>query len=351
MTPLVGGSTGSLLDDHDAVLFDLDGVLYIGPDVVSGAAVVVAAVRARGVAIAYVTNNASRTPQTVAAHLSDLGIPASPDEVATSAQAVATLVAAAHPADSPVLVVGGDGLRVALADRGLRPVDRADEGPVAVVQGFGPEVGWRQLAEGTYAVRAGVPWYASNLDATVPTPGGIAPGNGALVDVIAATTGQRPAVAGKPEPPLHEEAVSRAGAQQPLVVGDRLDTDIEGANRVGAASLLVLTGIATPLELVNAPVGLRPTYVSEDLATGLLAAHPPVTTGGDGERSCGGWTATFDGPRVTLRGTGERVDALRALCVAVWADEGQASGRAAEGVAVEGAAVEGAAEALALAGW
>ncbi len=342
MRPLVDGSPGSLLDDHDAVLFDLDGVLYIGPDVVPGAAEVVAHVRARGVAIAYVTNNASRTPQTVAAHLSDLGIPASPDEVATSAQAVATLIAADVPAGSRVLVVGGEGLRVALADRGLRAVDRADQEPVAVVQGFGPEVGWRQLAEGTYAVGAGVPWYASNLDATVPTPGGIAPGNGALVDVIAATTGRRPTVAGKPEPPLHAEAVSRAGAQQPLVVGDRLDTDIEGANRVGAASLLVLTGIATPLELVNAPARLRPTYVAEDLAAGLLAPHPPVTTGEARGRSCGGWTATFDGTRVTLRGTGDRVDALRALCVAAWDGEDQAGSRA---------TADGIEEALALAGW
>ena len=318
MTYLSGGSDRPLVERHDAILFDLDGVLYVGPDPVPGAAEAVAAVRARGVAVAFVTNNAWRPPGTVAAHLSELGIPAQAADVVTSAQAVATLVQAAVPAGSAVLVVGGEGLREALVERELRPVDSNDARPRAVVQGFAPDVDWSALAEATYAVRAGVPWYASNLDATVPTPRGLAPGNGALVEVVAHATGSRPIVAGKPETPLHTEAVRRTGADRPLVVGDRLDTDIEGANRAGAPSLLVLTGVTSPRDLVLAPEHVRPTYVSADLLAGLLAGHPAVDmTEGEG-RSCGGWIAVAAKGAVSLHGNGDRVDALRALCVAVW---------------------------------
>ena len=313
------GADRPLVEVHDAVLFDLDGVLYVGPAAVPGAAAAVAAVRRHGVAVGFVTNNASRTPATVAAHLSELGIAARPEDVVTSAQAVATLVAERVPAGSPVLVVGGEGLQVALAERGLVPVARADLRPAAVVQGFAPEVGWVLLAEGSYAVRAGAPWFASNLDATVPTDRGLAPGNGALVDVIATATGRRPLVAGKPETPLHAEAVRRTGARSPLVVGDRLDTDIEGALRAGAPALLVMTGVSTAAEVVLAPARRRPTYVAADLERGLLAAHPPAVPTGAGGFRCAGWTATSPPSGPALVGSGDPVDALRALCAAVWA--------------------------------
>ena len=139
---------------------------------------------------AFVTNNAARTPETVAAHLRELGVEAQPDDVVTSAQAAATLVLGRVGAGAAVLVVGGEGLRAALIERGLRPVTSADDA-VAVVQGFAPDVDWQALAEGTFAVRRGLPWIAANLDSTVPTPRGMAPGNGALVGVIAQTTGRR----------------------------------------------------------------------------------------------------------------------------------------------------------------
>ena len=320
MRPLLDGTDLPLATRHDTALLDLDGVLYVGPDAVPGAPEAVAAARALGMRAAFVTNNAARTPATVAAHLSELGIPATPEQVVTSAQAVATLVAAAVPAGSAVLVVGGEGLDDALVERGLRPVRSAGDGPAAVVQGFSPDVGWGLLAEGTYAVGAGVPWFASNLDTTLPTPQGMAPGNGALVGVIATATGRSPVAAGKPETPLHDEAVRRTGARDPLVVGDRLETDVDGANRAGVPSLLVLTGVASAADLVAAPAGLRPTYVAADLRTGLLAPHPPV--GGDAGSgwTCGGWTARVSGNRLTVTGAGDRVDGLRAVCVAHWAD-------------------------------
>jgi HAD superfamily hydrolase (TIGR01450 family) len=315
--PIATGSDRPLADVHDVALVDLDGVLYVGPEAVPGAPDAVLAVRAAGMRVAYVTNNAARTPEAVAAHLSELGVPAVADDVVTSAQAVARMVAAQVPPGSPVLVVGGDGLDSAVTACGLRPVRRADDAPAAVVQGFSPDVGWRLLAEGTYAVNAGAPWFASNLDTTLPTPQGRAPGNGALVGVIAAATGRRPVAAGKPETPLHEEAVRRTGASDPLVVGDRLDTDVEGANRAGAPSLLVLTGVSTPADLVQAERPLRPTYVSRDLRSGLLEPHPRVHRRDDGWQ-CGGWVCAVDAGGIRLSGQGDGLDGLRALCVARW---------------------------------
>ncbi|MEO7982049.1 MAG: HAD-IIA family hydrolase [Sporichthyaceae bacterium] len=320
MTPsLREGSDQPLASRHDVALLDLDGVLYVGPDAVPGAPEAVAAAAEAGLRPAYVTNNAARTPEMVAEHLRELGVPASAEDVVTSAQAAARLLANRLPAGSAVLVVGGEGLTAALTERGLRPVSEMADGVAAVVQGFSPDVGWRLLAEGTYAVTAGLPWVASNMDATVPTPRGRAPGNGALVDLVAGAAGRRPdVVAGKPETPLHRESVERTGAERPLVVGDRLDTDIAGANRAGTPSLLVLTGVSGPVDLLVATEALRPTYLAEDLRSGLLEPHPGVQPAGDGWR-CGRVTVTVSGHQVSVAGTGDRVDALRALCVAWWA--------------------------------
>ena len=327
------GSSEPLAQRYDTALVDLDGVVYIGPAVVPGAPEALAKARQAGMRVAFVTNNAARTPEAVAEHLRDLGVDAEPNDVVTSAQAAARLVAERVPAGARVLVVGGEGLRAALTERGLRPVQSADDDPAAVVQGFAPEVGWALLTEGAIAVRRGLPWVASNLDLTIPTARGRAPGNGALVGVIAAATGARPvAVAGKPELALHQEAVRRTGARHPVVVGDRLDTDIEGANRAGDDSLLVLTGVTSPQELVCAAAALRPSYIAEDLESGLLEPHPPVQEKAGGW-TCGGWTAERVGATWRLEGAGPRIDALRALCAGVWSgSEDAADDSAAEAV-------------------
>lgn len=318
LRPLREESPQPLIGGFDSVLFDLDGVLYIGPEAVPEAPEAVAAARAYGMRVAFVTNNASRTPDAVAAHLRSLGIAAEPEDVVTSAQAAATLVAETVAPGAAVLVVGGEGLDVALTEKGLRPVRHASKDLAAVVQGFSPDVGWGLLAEGTYAVNVGLPWIASNLDATVPTPRGLAPGNGALVEVIAKATGRRPIAAGKPHTPLHEEAVRRTGAQNPLVVGDRLDTDIEGAHRAGVASLLVLTGVTTPVDLVLAGRPHRPTYVCSDVRSGLLGGHPAVRPHEGGGWTCGGWVCTVTDDGIALIGGADVLDGLRAACVACW---------------------------------
>ena len=275
--------------------------------------------------LAYVTNNAFRTPAAIAALLTSFGVPATPDDVVTSAQAAARMVADRLPAGAPVLVIGGSGLRQAVRHQGLRPVTTAADRPQAVIQGYSPDISYPMLAEGGLAVAAGALFVASNGDLTLPSRRGRQPGNGSLVQVIATATGIRPLVAGKPEPPLHRESVLRTGAKHPLIVGDRLDTDIEAGSRVGADSMLVLTGVTSPAEAVLAPPSQRPTYLAENL-TGLLEPHPAVTIQDDGF-GCGGWTARWDTDRLELAGGGERIDGLRALCAAAWAD-GRASGAA-----------------------
>jgi glycerol-1-phosphatase len=314
-----------LSEVYDAALLDLDGVVYLGGAAVAKAPEALAAAREQGMQLAFVTNNASRTPSAIAAELNKLGVPADRTEVVTSAQAAAHLIADKVPPGAPVLVVGGMGLRQALRERGLRPVSTAAEKPAAVVQGYAPGIDYGLLAEGALAVRAGAWFVASNADTTLPTGRGLQPGNGSLLQVIETATGAKPVVAGKPEPPLHAESVARTGAKRPLVVGDRLDTDIEGACRAGTDSMLVLTGVSKPADAVLAPPNQRPAYLAHDLS-GLLEPHPAVTTTGP-EFRCGGWTArrrpvpaTRDGDadRLELTGGGAAIDGLRALCAAAW---------------------------------
>ncbi|THA59705.1 HAD-IIA family hydrolase [Streptomyces sp. A0958] len=315
------GSSTALSEAYDTALLDLDGVVYAGGLAIAHAVEALGTARDGGMHLAYVTNNALRTPAAVAQHLTELGVPAGPTDVITSAQAVARLVADQMPAGARVLVIGGEGLRVALRERGLEPVESADDDPVAVVQGYGgPDLAWGRFAEASYAINRGLPWFASNTDLTIPGARGIAPGNGAAVEVVRIATGAEPQVAGKPLPPMHRETVLRTGAERPLVVGDRLDTDIEGAFNGGVDSLLVLTGVTDAAQLVAAAPEHRPTYIDADLR-GLLTGQPEVVRDGEGF-GCGGWTASARDDRLVLDGDGDALDGLRALCAAAWSHAG-----------------------------
>ena len=266
-----GSGDDALLDAHDALLLDLDGVVYVGALAVPHAVAAIRAARERGAATAYVTNNAARPPAVVAEHLRELGLEVAEDDVVTSAQAGAREVAARVPEGSRVLAVGGPGVAEALRARGLEPVSLASDDPVAVVMGYGPDVAWRDLAQASYAVGRGALFVATNIDLSIPTAEGIAPGNGTLVRAVATATGREPLVAGKPFTPLLVESVERVGARSPLVVGDRLDTDIEAGHVTGIPTLLVLTGVTDVATLVAAAPHHRPTYLAADLR-GLLAS-------------------------------------------------------------------------------
>jgi HAD superfamily hydrolase (TIGR01450 family) len=289
----------------------------------------------------YVTNNASRRPADVAEHLEELGFPAGADDVVASSQAAAAMLAEQLPAGSPVLVVGTDALVAEVTAVGLAVTERADEA-VAVVQGHSPDTGWRQLAEATVALRAGAAWVACNLDPTLPTERGPLPGNGSMVAALRLASGRDPQVAGKPAPALLLDAVRRTGATAALMVGDRLDTDVEGGRAAGLATLLVLTGVSGAAELLAAPPALRPDYIGADMGALVLAADDLAP----GPRP--GWEVRVTGPgELTLSWSGgtDPLDALRTLCAAHW----EAGGGAAQVIA-DGPEAERALEILALDG-
>lgn len=325
------GSPVPLVEKHDVALLDLDGVVYVGTDAVPGVAGIIADAARAGMRFGYVTNNASRSPHQVGDHLRELGIAASDAEVITSSQAASRVLAERLAPGSPVLIIGTPALAAEVEAAGLRAVWSAADAPAGVVQGYSPDVNWAMLAEACVAVRDGVFWVATNTDATLPSPRGPMPGNGSFVAVVARTTGAVPVVAGKPEPAMHAECVLRTVAEFPLVVGDRLDTDIEGADRAGVPSLLVLTGLARPIDLLAARDGQRPTYVAAGLG-GLLVRHPEVDRD-EATARCGAWQVTAEGGELVLASAPGRTgsdssaaaassdddcDALRALAVMAW---------------------------------
>ena len=317
----LGGSDVPLCRAYDAALLDLDGVLYLGVDGVPHAAESVASARRQGMRLAFVTNNSSRSGAAVAKQLTRLGIEAVPDEVVTSSQAIVRWLHSRLEQGSKVLVVGSEDLASEVAEGGYRPVRIAD-GVRAVVQGLDPATSWTDLAEASIAIRAGALWVAGNADTTYPSGRGPLPGNGALVQALVTATGHRPAVVGKPEPELILAGVQRVGSSCPLVVGDRLDTDVLAAVRAGCDSLLVLTGVSDRAALLAAPRGGRPTYVASDLR-GLVEAHEaPVLS--DGGARCGPSEAWYDGEQLCTSGPDD--DALRAACALSWNRADDAAG-------------------------
>ncbi|MEV0157467.1 HAD-IIA family hydrolase [Micromonospora sp. NPDC050686] len=317
---MTGNAGERLVDGYALVVFDLDGVIYLIDRPIPGAVEAVRRLHAEGRGVAYATNNASRRSSEVAELLTGMGVPARAEEVLTSAAAAAELLRDRLPAGAPVLVVGAEALRAELRAAGLTPVSLADDAPAAVVQGYGPRVGWTELAEAAVAIRAGASWIATNTDRTLPSDRGPLPGNGSLVAALVTALRREPdVVVGKPEPALFATAARRAGSGRALVVGDRLDTDIEGARRAGLDSLLVLTGVSDVPELLAAPEERRPTYVALDLA-GLFdpAAVVRVPTG-----SVPGWSVVGTGGGLDLAGAGRPLDALAALCAAAWSAAGE----------------------------
>jgi len=303
------------LDGVDLVLADLDGVVYRGPDPIPHAVDSINAIRAR---VAYITNNASRTDASVAEHLRSFGLRVRPDDVVTSPQAAVRLLAQLVPAGSPVLVVGGEGLTTVVEAAGFRIVTGAEDGPAAVIQGFHPTVGWTQLAEAAFALQgegADRPWVATNTDWTIPQARGTAPGNGTLVSAVHTAIGRLPTVAGKPEPAIFEEAVARFRADRPLMIGDRLDTDIRGAKRAGIPSALVLTGIDQAKQVLAAVPEERPDYLLTDLRE-LHRPYPKVMQKRD-RTIVGRAVVRREGAVLTIE-RGEGIDLLRAGAAAIW---------------------------------
>lgn len=310
------------LDGIDVVLADLDGVVYQGPAQIPHAVESLTRVVDSGRRVGYITNNASRSDAVVAEHLSSFGLTVAPADVVTSPQAAMRLMQDLVPAGSLLLVVGGEGLVTEVERHGYRVTTSAADGPAAVVQGFYPEIGWKQLAEAAFALKrdaagGGIPWVATNTDWTIPVAGGIAPGNGTLVSAVHTAVGILPVVAGKPETPIFDEAVHRFGAASPLFIGDRLDTDILGARRAGMESVHVLTGIDRNKQLIAADAKMRPTFIVDDLRQ--LFEPYPIPKVKREVTQVGTARVALRGSRVEIDAVGDRpVDLLRAACAVIW---------------------------------
>ncbi|CAN5152471.1 HAD-IIA family hydrolase [soil metagenome] len=327
------GSTSSpdmttFVQQYDCLLLDLDGTVFRGHEPTEGA---VASLTGTPVRALFVTNNASRSADEVATHLRELGFTADSDDVVTSAQSGARLLADQLAPESRVLVVGTDSLAREISAVGLNPVRSFDDKPVGVVQGHSPETGWAQLAEAVLSIRAGALWVATNVDKTLPSERGLLPGNGSMVAAVQTATDTEPQVAGKPSPTLMSDALARGDFHAPLVVGDRLDTDIAGANASELPSLMVLTGVSSARDAVHAIPSERPTYIAHDLralhedaAATAVATHPA-------------WRIESDGDTVTVSATGgdpgsDELSVVRATARAVWdTDRGGAGVRVVAG--------------------
>ncbi|ORV06236.1 HAD-IIA family hydrolase [Mycobacterium celatum] len=305
---------GTLAQDYDCLLLDLDGTVFRGHQLTDGA--VESLDKAPGRKL-FITNNASRSADEVAAHLRDLGLDATGDAVVTSAHTAAHVLAGQLPPDSRVLIVGTESLADEIAAVGLQPVRLAQDKPDAVVQGHSPQTCWTDLAEAALAIRAGALWVAANVDPTLPSERGLLPGNGAMVAALKTATDAEPQIAGKPAPALIEDALARGDFRAPLVVGDRLDTDIAGANAAGLPSMMVLTGVNSARDAVHAIPAQRPTHIGHDLRslhqeTDVVAVAP--------QRA---WHVEIRDATLTVssRGDDEGGDGLsivRAVASAVW---------------------------------
>ena len=299
------------------VLADLDGVLYQGQRPIGHA--IESLIKARKKAkLGFITNNASRTPASVAEQIGALGISTTAEDVVTSPQAALRVLTRLIPEGSLVLVVGGEGLTSEVERAGFRITRSADDAPDAVIQGFSPEVGWTDLAQASFALqrRPEIPWVATNTDWSIPVEGGVAPGNGALVSAVHLAVGRLATFAGKPEKEIFDVALERFGpVGDALMIGDRLDTDILGANRAGIRSALVLTGIDTPKTLLASDESQRPTYVLEDLRE-LHKPYPEIIRSEDADGvvtvEVGRAVVRRKGHVIRVARAGQKIDLIRA---------------------------------------
>jgi len=309
--------------DRDLVLADLDGVVYRGALSIPRAVEQLNAAAER-VRVGYLTNNASRTDAAVAEQLRGFGLRLETSDVVTSPQAATALLAQTVAPGATVLVIGGDGLVDELTKAGFKVTRSAEDQPDAVVQGFAPEIGWKELAEASFALaeqpgRDPLPWIATNTDWTLPLERGLAPGNGTLVSAVHTAVQRLPVFAGKPEPAIFESAFARFGTRNALMVGDRLDTDMKGARAVGIPALHVLTGVDRPKQLVAASADMRPDYIVANL-DGLHEAYPQTETLKDGSAKVGTARVRMDGHIVQIVERGDSaINLLRAGCAAIWA--------------------------------
>lgn len=306
----------SVLSSHDALILDLDGTVWSGGTPIHTA---VDVINSAGLPVVCVTNNSTRGPEVVAKKLEQIGIEdVNPEHVLTSAQSVVTLASAQIHKGEKVLVIGSDSLKTYVRDAGYEVVASADDNPEAVVQGMDRKLNWEQLTEAALAIGNGARYFATNLDTSLPTERGLAVGNGSMVAAVVSATGVEPESSGKPGPDMFTQAAALVGAKRPLVVGDRLNTDIKGGNSAAMDTFLVLTGVSGAMDLIHADVEERPTFIGANMTDLARPASEVVP------HAQGGFTARVDGMDLLLENGDEGagpVEALRTVLEVVWAME------------------------------
>lgn len=314
---MFGKKSAALWGGYDTVLCDLDGVIYEGKEAIVDSVETINKFIAQGVSVGYVTNNSSRKQETIADQLAGFGIRTEPENIISSAKTGVEILATLIPAGAKVLVVGGEGLRSRVLEAGFELVVNSDEKPAGVIQGFDPSVAWTDLAEASYSIANGAKWVATNQDWTIPREKGIAPGNGTLVSAVHTAVGQLPIVAGKPEPAIYKTALEHFGSKKAIFIGDRIDTDIRGANRAEIDSVLVMTGISTRKEALGLKQEDRPVFIIETMAELLYDYDQPKKT----KRgfACRGVEVELLGNKVLVtNGDPKSIGALRAACAVIY---------------------------------
>lgn len=306
--------------DYDVLLADLDGVVYEGSAAIKGAPEAIQELQKQGLPIGYVTNNSSRKPETIASQLAGFGVHCEPENIIGSGKTGVDILKTLVPTGSKVLVVGGEGLRARVTEGGFELVSDSSAKPDAVIQGFAPDVSWRDLAEAAFSIQNGAKWVATNQDWTLPQEKGLAPGNGTLVSAVHTAVGQLPIVAGKPEPAIFHTAVEHFGAKRALFIGDRIDTDIIGANRAGIDSVLVLTGVSTRKEVIGIKPEGRPTYIIGSMSELLKPYKAPKKTK-RGYSCDGAEVEMLENKVVVTFGDPKSLGALRAACAVIYGSE------------------------------
>jgi len=320
----------SLIDAYDTAFFDLDGVIYLGPEAVPGAAEALAELSRRGKRVMYVTNNAARPAQVVIDQLNRLGFVADTQNVLTSAQVAAAALQDELPGGAKILVCGSTNLAALLGEAGFQVVEDADDRPDAVIQGYDPDLNWRRFDEAALAIQSGARWFATNGDASRPTDRGLVPGVGGAIAVLATALGGAPTIFGKPYRPMLDEAVRRTGASNPIFVGDRLDTDIVGAVAAGMDSLMVFSGAHGKSDLVSAPPGAQPSCIGSDVSA-LLAPRRTSELAGN-QAICRAQEAVAAAGQIVVTTAPttfeEQLDALWAVAQLAWRDASLHAGSA-----------------------
>ena len=253
------------LEKLSHLLIDMDGVLWRGNKPLPGLTDFFCSLHQHRIEFMLVTNNSSRTSEYYAQRLSGFGVEITSSKIITSAQATASYLAERTDPDTPVYVIGEDGLRQSLIEGGFRLVS-VEEQPRFVVVGWDRQLSYDKLAQATMHIRAGATFIATNPDRTWPGESSLLPGTGATVAALQAATDVQPIFIGKPSPLMLRIAMQRLGAtaSSTAMLGDRLETDILGGKNTNLATILVLSGISTVEDV--AASSFQPDIVFDDIA-------------------------------------------------------------------------------------